>query len=484
MPDTFYERLSAMDAMFLDIEDEFVHMHIGGVAIFEAAPLRGPDGGVDFDLVLTFAEAQLHKSPRMRQKLMRIPWFDRPVWVDDARFNLAYHVRHSSLPPPGDVRQLKRLVGRILSQGLDRSKPLWEMWIVEGIVGDRFAVVSKLHHCMADGMSSGDLAGLLTGAKPRTTPKPGPPWLPRPVPAAAWLAASEAVRRATAPLAMFRGKPGADSDMSRGFGASFERLGRVVDGAVRAAGTGLRRASETPLNLEVGPHRRFDWVRLDLVAVKQLGHAAGGKLNDAVLALVAGALRTSFMRRGLDVGDLTFRVAVPVDVRTDADRDMPGNRVSSLMVELPIAEADPWQRLLRVVETTRELKHSGESQAVDLLGRLADWLPAGAMAGISRAGNRAVNMIVTNVPGPRVPIYMLNARMLESYPVVPLMSNQTLNIAIFSYEDGLFLGFLADWDAVPDLHLFVEGVPVELEALAKLVLDLGQPGSAHPPTFP
>jgi WS/DGAT/MGAT family acyltransferase len=474
MSDTFSERLSAMDAMFLEIEDANVHMHVGAVAIFEAAPLRGPGGGLDLDLVLRFAEAQLHKRPRMRQKLVTIPWFDRPVWVDDAHFNLAYHVRHSALPPPGDVRQLKRMVGRILSQALDRSKPLWEMWIVEGIEGDRFAVVSKLHHCMADGATGADLAGLLTGTEPRQTPNPGPPWRPRPAPEGAQLIRSELVRRVTAPLSLLRGSAGAEAEQkSGGLSESLGRLAQIVRGATRAAEAGLQPASDTSLNVEVGPHRRFDWVGLDLLAIKRLGHAAGGKLNDAVLALVTGALRSSLLRRGEDPDELIFRVAVPVDVRTEADRDKPGNRVSSLIVELPVAEAEPWQRLRRIVATTSELKDSGESQAVDLLGRLAEWLPAGAMAGISRVGNRAVNMIVTNVPGPRVPIYMLTARLLESYPYAPLMANQALNIALYSYQDDLFVGFLADWDALPDLHDFVEDVPAELEALAKAALAAG-----------
>ncbi len=474
MTDTFYERLSAMDAMFLEIEDENAHMHVGAVAIFEAAPLRGPGGGLDLDLVLGFAEAQLHKSPRMRQKLVTIPWFDHPAWVDDAHFNLAYHVRHSALPPPGDVRQLKRMVGRILSQALDRSKPLWEMWIVEGIEGDRFAVVSKLHHCMADGSTGVDLAGLLTGTKPRRTPKPAPPWRPRPAPAGAQLATSELLRRVTAPFSLLRGAANAEAERkSGGLSESLGRLAQIVRGATHAAEAGLQRASDTSLNVEVGPHRRFDWVRLDLLEIKRLGHAAGGKLNDAVLALVAGALRSSLLRRGEDPDELIFRVAVPVDVRTKADRDKPGNRVSSLIVELPVAEAEPWRRLRRIVATTSKLKDSGESQAVDLFGRLAEWLPAGAMAGLSRAGNRAVNMIVTNVPGPRVPIYMLTARLLASYPFAPLMANQALNIALYSYQDDLFLGFLADWDALPDLHDFVEDVPAELEALAKAVLASG-----------
>jgi len=465
MAHTYYERLSAMDAMFLEIEDANVHMHMGGVAIFEAAPLRGAHGGLDLPLIVAFAEAQLHKAPRLRQKLAFIPRFDRPVWVDDARFNLTYHLRHSALPPPGDERQLKRLAGRILSQALDRSRPLWETWIIEGLAGDRIAVVSKLHHCMADGVSSGDLSGLLMGSSPRSEPKPAVPWLPRPAPEPARLVASELLHRASAPLSLLRAAASGSREQPLDLRDSLARLGHTARGALRAAEAGLEGVSETPLNVEIGPHRRFDWTRLDLPALKRLGAAAGGKLNDAVLALVAGSVREHLLGCGEDVSALTFRVAVPVNVRTDADRGRLGNRVSSLVVALPLAEPSPWKRLLAIVETTRDLKGSGESQAVDSLRRLADWLPAGAMAGISRAGNRAVNMIVTNVPGPRTPVYMLAARMLASYPVVPLMAGQALNIAIYSYEDGLFLGFLADWDAVPDLHDFVAGVPAQLEAL-------------------
>ncbi len=217
----------------------------------------------------------------------------------------------------------------------------------------------------------------------------------------------------------------------------------------------------------MGSHRRFDWTQLPLDAVKRIGHAAGGTVNDVVLALVAGAVREFLERRGLRPEGVEFRVAVPVDVRSGEDRDRLGNRVSSMLTPLPLGEPDPWSRLLRTVETTQELKKSGEREAFDLVGRLADWLPLRLMTRISRASGRAVNMIVTNVPGPRVPLYMLGARMLESYPLVPLMANEALNIALFSYEGVLFWGFNADWDAVPDLHDFVESIPLGFETLVK-----------------
>lgn len=464
---TFYEPLSAMDAMFLEIEDASLHMHIGSVSLFEAAALEREGGGLDVERILAFTQAQLHKSPRLRQKLASIPSFGRPVWVDDARFNLLYHFRHTALPEPGDVRQLKRLAGRILSQQLDRGKPLWEIWLVEKVEGERFAVVTKLHHCMADGVSSGDLVGMLMGTRPDYTSGPTPAWIPRPPPPGARMVADEIARRARGPLSLLGG---AGRRRDGGTRDSADLLAFVRDaarGAWRAAQAGLRPVSETPLNVEVGPHRRFDWARLPLEEMRRIGHAAGGTLNDVALALVAGAVRSFLQRRAGGVGGSEFRVAVPVDVRSKDERGQLGNRVSSLVVALPVDEADPWRRLERVAQTTRETKASGESQAIDLLGRVADFLPPGVMARLSQAGSQAVNMIVTNVPGSPRPVYMLGARMLESYPVVPLMTNEALNVALFSYDGWLFWGFDADWDALPDLHEFVESVAAGFEELSK-----------------
>jgi WS/DGAT/MGAT family acyltransferase len=345
---------------------------------------------------------------------------------------------------------------------------LWETWLIEGVQGDRFAVVSKLHHCMADGVSSSSVS-MLVGTRPDYRPGAARAWTPREPPPDARMMADELLRRASAPLSLLGG--GRRSSAARGTDASslLASLRQTARGAWRAAQAGLRPVSETPLNVAIGPHRRFDWTRLSLAEVKRIGHAAGGTVNDVVLALVAGSVRQFLESRGLDPDEIDFRVAVPVNVRTDADQGELGNRVSSLITPLPLDESDPWRRLQRVVETTRELKGSGESQAVDLVGRMADWLPLGVMARVSQASHRAVNMIVTNVPGPRVPVYMLGARMLESYPVVPLMAGEALNIALFSYEGGLFWGFNADRDALPDLHDFAASVPSGFEALAKAV---------------
>jgi WS/DGAT/MGAT family acyltransferase len=462
-----YQRLSAMDAMFLEIEDANLPMHMGSVALFEAGPLSRDEGGLDFERILAATAAQLHRTPRLRQKIATIPLYGHPVWIDDPSFDLSYHMRHSALPRPGDVRQLKRLAGRLLSQRLDRSKPLWETWVVEGLDQGRFAIVSKVHHCMADGVSSGDMS---IGVGTRPDYRPGTPraWVANEPPSGARLIADEAIRRARAPLSLLRPEYGAEGDVGpRELSSLVDSLQRTARGAWHAAQAGLRPVSETPLNVEVGPHRRFDWTHLPLDDVKRLGRAAGGTVNDVVLALVAGAVRQFLERRGIDPASVEFRVAVPVDVRTEADRGQLGNRVSTMVTPLPLDEADPRRRLRRVVETTRELKGSGESQAVDLIGRMANWLPLGVMVRVSQASRRAVNMIVTNVPGPRVPVYMLGARMLASYPLVPLMAGEALNIALFSYQGALYWGFNADRDAVPDLHDFSESIPAELEAIAK-----------------
>jgi WS/DGAT/MGAT family acyltransferase len=454
-----------MDAMFLEIEGESTPMHIGSVSVFEAGPLLRAAGGLDLERILAAAEAQLHRSPRLRQKLATIPLYDRPVWIDDPGFDLLYHIRHTALPHPGDERQLKRLAGRLLSQRLDRARPLWETWLIEGVEGNRFAVLTKLHHCIADGVSSSSTS-LLVGTRPDYQPGAPRPWHPREAPTGARLVAEEAMRRMRAPLALLDAGA-ARGEGPRGAQSLLDSLRSAARGAWHAAQAGLRPVSETPLNREVGVHRRFDWTRLPLAEMKRVGHAAGGTVNDVVLALVTEAVRRFLERRGLDPAGVEFRVAVPVNVRSEADAGTLGNRVSSLIVPLPLGEPDPWRQLERVVATTRERKGSGESDAVDLVGRLADWLPLGVLARLSEASRRAVNMIVTNVPGPRVPVYLLGARMLESHPLVPLMANEALNIALFSYQDALSFGFNADWDALPDLHDFVESIPIGFEALEK-----------------
>jgi len=477
-----FERLSALDLSFLAVEDGRSHMHIGGVSIFEAGPLRGEDGGLDFERILAFIESQLHKLPRLRQRLEWVPGFRQPVWVDDERFNVHFHVRHAALPPPGDERQLKRLAGRILSQEFDRAKPLWEDWFVDGLEGGRFALVSKVHHCLADGISGVALANLLVGADPEYRPAPRKQWIPRPAPSASHLFLEEARHRVVAPLALLRSAVRGSEGRSASARTPSPGLRELVD----LAGQAFAGGGSTPLNVEIGPHRRFDWTGQPLARLRAIGASAGGTLNDVVLAVASGALRDFLRRRGVGVDGIEFRAAVPVSVRSDSERQALGNRVSAMLVGLPLDEPDPWRRLLRVIETTHELKASGMSGAGDLLTEALDLLPAPLLVPLLRWGARSsvANVVITNVPGVQHPVYLLGARQLETYPVVPLAGSQALGIALLSYDDSLYWGLNADWDALPDLHDLVSAVDAsfeELEAAAPLRSEPAPPEPAHPP---
>ncbi len=461
-----FERLSAMDLSFLEMEDGRAHMHIGSVTIFDAKPLRDDSGATDFERILGFIEAQLHKVPRLRQRLEWIPGFAQPVWIDDDRFNLRFHVRHTALPQPGDERQLKRLAGRILSQEFDRGKPLWEDWIVDGLTGDRLALITKAHHCMADGLSGVKMGTLLVGADPDYEPPPPRPWIPRPAPGSAQLVMEEMRHRVGAPFSLLRALRSESSEEPESKEESSSGLGALLDTAREAITT----ASPTPLNVEIGPHRRFDWTRMPFEDVRELGRLADGKLNDAVLAIASGALRAFLKRRGVAVDEIDFHAVVPVSVRRASESSTLGNRVSGLIIRLPLDEADPWKRLLRVVELTQELKSSGQSGAGDAMSRAIDLLPNQLLGPLFRLASRssAANLVITNVPGPRFPIYMLGARQLETYPVVPLIATHALGIALLSYDEWIHWGFNADWDALPDLHDFVGDIEASYRELSEV----------------
>jgi WS/DGAT/MGAT family acyltransferase len=463
-----YDRLSALDATFLAIEDASVHMHVGAVAIFDAKPLAGPDGGLDFERLRALAGPALARNQRFRQRLAQVPLLGHPVWVDDEHFQLDYHLRHTALPLPGDERQLKRLAGRLLSQKLDLHKPLWELWFVEGLEGDRCAVISKIHHCMVDGISGVDLMGMLMRVHPESGAGEGeaPRWLPRPGPGPARLIGDELARRAALPLEVLRAGGRTLAAPLR----SVEGARDAVEAVSEILTPGLRTATPTPLNGPVGPHRRFDWTAFDLAAVKDVKNRLGGTVNDVVLAVVSGAMRSFLARRGVAVDELDFRAQVPVNVRAVSERGKLGNRIATLVAPLPVHEPDAGQRYREVLRTTRRLKDSKQVRGSELLETLGDWTAKELLAGIVRMTSQglAFNMTVTNVPGPQVPVYLLDSLMESIYPVVPLFSNQCLGIALFSYQGRLFWGFHACWDAVPDLHDVVRAVEAEFEALAKL----------------
>ena len=476
---THYERLSGLDTTFLEIEDANCHMHMGAVGIFDAAPVTGSDGALDFERIRTLMEAGMYRIPRYRQKLARVPFLHDAIWIDDSRFNLSYHLRHTHLPPPGDERQLKRLAGRIMSQQLDRGKPLWEMWIVEGLEGDRFAIITKVHHCMIDGVGSVELSGSVMTQTPDLDPRlaePPPPWIPRPAPAASRLLVDEVRRHVRRPLALAAQAYRAAAAPRAAAGSLLNSL----EGLREALVAGFRRSSPTPLNTEIGPHRRFDWLAMDLGGVKAIKNRFGGTVNDVVLAVVSGALRRFLVRRGLSPRELDLRAMVPVNVRDAGDSRALGNQVAMLVTSLPVGERDPRRRLEAVTQRTTELKQSKQALGVRTLEQLSDMTFTTFFAWFARVAARSqpYNLVVTNVPGPQFPVYVLGARMLACYPLVPLFRDQGLGIALFSYDGTLYWGFNADWDAVPDLHDIVVAVETAFEELAAAANDGAQEAAA------
>jgi diacylglycerol O-acyltransferase len=460
-----YERLSALDATFLDVEDHSAHMHVGAVSLFDAAPLMQADGMVDGERIQRLVEAAIRRVPRYQQRLAWVPVFGYPVWVDDAQFNVHYHVRHVRLPAPGSERQLKRLVGRIMSQQLDRGKPLWEMWIVEGVEGNRIALINKGHHCMIDGVGSVELSSALLRATPELEAEMRAPvrWIARPAPSPRQLFLDELQRRAAEPLGALRSTGRALLDPI----GALAGLGDALLGVGEAIGAGLQAASPTPLNTEIGPHRRFDWLSMDLGMVKEVKNRLGGTLNDVVLSVVSGALSRFLHGRGLRSEDLDFRAMIPVNTRSEEQHERLGNRVSMLVARLPLDERDPRRRLQRVVDSTRELKRSRQARGVRTIEEISDWTFMSLFSIFARLSTaaRPYNVVVTNVPGPQFPSYFLGSEMRAVYPLVPLNRNQALGIALFSYNQGLYWGFNADWDALPDLHDLVTAIQKEFDLL-------------------
>lgn len=465
----YYERLSALDASFLGIEDENLHMHVGGVLLFDDAGLRTPDGGIDIGRIRAGIAARLHLVPRFRQKIAWVPWEGAPVWTDDDRFRLAFHVRHTALPRPGSERMLKRLVGRIMSQALDRKRPLWEMWVVEGIEGDRFALISKAHHCMIDGVSGADLMSVILSPFEQPEPDPAEPWSPRPRPTRSHLFADALVRRLDQPRDAWRQITDTINDPER-----MQELRDRATGVLQAFAPALVPTSKTPLNFDVGPHRRFDWTSMRIADLKSVKNVLGGTLNDVVLATVSGALRHFFTQRGEDLHGLEVRAMCPVSVRSQDERGSLGNKVSQLTVPLPIDVDDPVKRMEAVWKTTADLKESKQALGGEVLTAISEWTVPNVLVQAVRlaARTRPYNLVVTNVPGPQIPLYFLGARMSASYPVVPLFQEMGLAVGLFSYDGGLHWGLNGDWEHLPDLHDLVLAIETSFAELQQAAIDV------------
>lgn len=443
----FYERLSAQDASFLVFESPATHMHLGGTVIFDRGPLATRGGGVDIERIREHVASRLHWIPRYRQKLHFTPVENHPIWVDDDRLNLAYHVRHTSLPRPGGDQQLKSLAARVMSQQLDRGKPLWELWIVEGLERDRFAMILKTHHCVVDGLSGVDLMSVLLSPDANPNVEPSPEWRPRRAPTTGELLRAELRRRTTDSLAI--------GGALRSVWNQPARLGHNLSAAFELVRAGLKPPANTPLNQPIGPYRRFEWAAFSLAEVKGIKNAWGGSINDVVLATVAGAVRRFFSHRGFKLGRVEYKATIPVSVRTSNDQGAMGNHVSAWLLSLPVREEDPRRCFDAVRTMTTRMKESKQAEAIEIFTQIAEFAAPILNLGVAFASRMSpYNLIVTNVPGPPVPLYLLGARMHQGFPSVPLFENQGLALALFSYDGWLCWGINADWDLVPDIERF------------------------------
>ncbi len=466
-----YERLSAQDMDFLLWEKSTLPMHVAGVQIFEAGPLRNEHGGIDAEKIRDLTEAVLPSIPRYRQKLKWIPDADQAVWIDDEYFNIDYHIRHTSLPRPGTDAQLKRLVSRLMEQQLDRARPLWETWVVEGLAGDRFATVTKIHHCMIDGASGVELSQRLLSMKPTSESTPIPRFIPRPEPSDAELKADERRRRLLAPveLAADAMKFARDTD---------DLAGAVVDRAKALAGLASWKAvpaSSTPVNGTIGPHRIVDWTSVALEDMKAVRRALDCKINDVVLSVVTGAFRNLMERRQVRPGDLDFRVSAPVNVRKPTDDAESGNHVSSWIIRLPLGEDDPVRQLAAIKEETLHRKEDGAADAVELVLSLVERLGIS----VQDMSVGTVNTIVTNVPGPPYPLYLIGAEVKQMIPLAPLIDNIGISIGALSYNGQVSFGLSADYDRLPDLPEFCADLNASFERLAAAAgVELGSPPAA------
>lgn len=462
MPPAF-ERLSFLDTSFLALETPSTHMHVGSVLTFDASTLTNDDGGIDIDLIRGYMRGRLHMAPRYRQRLAWIPIEQYPVWIDDEHFNLEYHVRHTALPNPGTEEQLRTLAGRIMSQGLDRGKPLWELWVVEGLEGNRFAIISKIHHCMIDGVSGAELMAMLLNFGPDRTMLPEREWEPAPTPSDAELIVAESARLTRSVI-----------DQAKGLFDGLPGLAGRVAGRVQQAGQTLRSgwltpSTPTPLNEQIGPNRRFAWLDTPLDTLKDVRRATGASINDLVLTVVSGAIRTFLIEhRGFEPDRGGYRAMVPVSIREGAATDL-GNQVAMWLVELPIDEPEPLTRLGAIAAETNRLKESNEAEGASALVDAASGTPVTLLSlGLKAAAERRpFNMTITNVPGPQFPLYLLDAQMEATYPLVPLWHHHGLSIALFSYAGAINWGVVADWDLVPDLDAFIACVDRSVAELAE-----------------
>lgn len=455
------EWMSPIDSSFLHVENDVTPMHIGGVSLFEGPP-------PPFEDLKAMVAGKLDLVPRYRQKVRFVPLgAGSPAWIDDPHFSLDYHVRHTAIPKPGSEDQLRQMASRIFSQHLDRNKPLWEMWSVEGLADGRWALLSKVHHCMVDGVAATDLMSVMfsdtTGGGPRRA------WSAPPEPSDVEVLARTVIRRLT---------PGGQIEsLRRALTAPGETL-RSASEFVRAAAAAsprLRPVSSSSLTGPIGPHRRWSWALVRLTDVKTVRAALGGTVNDVVLTVITNGFRELLESRGEEVApQRVIRTMVPVSVRRKGEQGVYNNRVSAVFAGLPVGLTDPRERLQRICAEMDGIKQSKQAVAGDVLSSLSGFAPPLLLALGSRlvTSSPRLNMhtATTNVPGPQQPVQTLGRRMLESYPFVPVVGSIRIVVAIFSYDGGLYFGVTGDYDGAPDIEVLTDGIASgmsDLLALAK-----------------
>jgi WS/DGAT/MGAT family acyltransferase len=457
MPQEHLDRLSAVDAAFLHQEGASAHMHIGGVARFSGPPPAYGDA-------LEHVRSRLHLVPRYRQKVVTPPaGLGRHRWVDDPCFNLEYHVRHTALPSPGGDDELHGLVARVFAQRLDRTKPLWELWIVEGLQDGGWALMSKTHHALVDGVSSLDLTTVLFDVEPEPRHVSPGAWEPRPEPTAAQLTADAlgaiAQRAASLPIR-------AAAAVVRP-GVALAGVRETAAGVGEVVRQGMTPAPPSPLNVPIGSHRRVTHVAARLDDFKDVKDVFGGTVNDVVLAVVAGALRSWYHAGGVRTDGVELKACVPVSTRVSADEGTLGNHITHVIAPLPIGVPDPVERLRRVSVAMTGVKDSTAALGAEVIAGMQDFAPPTILAQASRLNfsGRFYNVLVTNIPGPQLPLYALGQELLSMFPVAFLAGDRALAVAVMSYNGSIDFGLIGDYDQLDDLEVVADGLRTSLADL-------------------
>ena len=462
------DRLTALDAEFLHLEDGIVHMHIAGACVFD-------DPAPSLDELQALVASKLHLIPRYRQRIRHVPLaLGRPVWVDDPHFDLGSHLHHTALPAPGDDDAFERLMGQIMSHPLDRHRPLWEGWLVEGLAGDRWAIVFKVHHCMVDGIAGVQLLTALLDLEPVTEIGAAEPWTPEPEPSAVHKVLDAWGGLASNALGAAKVVPHAVAHPT----AAVRRLVETAEGTERFV---RRLTPSRPISIEgsIGPRRSWAFSSASLADVKEIRAAYGGTINDVVLTAVSGGYRALLLERGDDADDAVVTSLVPVSTRREDAKGVPDNRVAALLYNLPVRLADPVERLRAVHAQMTGLKASHTPEAsvvVTEIGNLAPPMLVGPITRVilksmERFGQRSLNTVTTNVPGPQFPLYCLGHEMLEYRPFVPISHGLRVGTAILSYNGRLYFGITGDAATVPDVAVLADATAAAIGELRTLAHD-------------